>query len=172
MPEKKTRPKQKKTPATQLLYEVPDTCTRVCSSLTGLVKCVLLTLDTCTFVSTSSCLHWAQSWLLWRHVSTASANTARLTWCNAAADSDRCQAPALSSHRTAPALHSLAAFLQHCTEPWKVWEPTGQVCGCGKITQQKWLYLWDLNRGGDAMLCCVMWACSWVKLGNPCSPLS
>lgn len=41
---RRTKPKQKKTPATQLLYKVPDICTQVCSSLTRLVECVLFTL--------------------------------------------------------------------------------------------------------------------------------
>lgn len=66
---KKTEPKQKKTPATQLSYEVPDICTQVCSSLTRLVKCafhswhmhlcmhIFLSTLCSEFVTSEACLH-------------------------------------------------------------------------------------------------------------------
>lgn len=67
--------------------------------------------------------------------------------------------PLLSVHRTAPALNSLAVFLQHCTEPWEVWEPTGQVCGCGQITQQKRLYLRVISAEVVVRCCAALCEC-------------
>lgn len=149
---KKTKPKQKKT-HTQLSYEVANICTQVCSSLTVLVECVLFILTHAPL-----CAHLPLYIVLRVCYFGGSSPRWVLIWYNPAADSDWCWAPALSSHKTAPALSSLAVFCSTALSPERFESPQGRCVAVGRsLSTSGYICVWSLPRWQCNAVLCWAW---------------
>lgn len=165
---KKTKPRQKKP---QLSYKVPDICTQVCSSSPRLVKCVLFTVThapLCAhpplYIVPHACYFGGNSpqgvqtlpgWLGTTQLQTQTAARPLLSVHTEQLSEHPCCVPA-ALHWASKGLRAYRACL------WLWADHSAEVI----------ISVYDLYQGGNAMLCCVMWACSWGKLGNPCMLIS